>query len=279
MLLVLGALLVSYYVTIPLVGPHFSEVCRKGEYGPPDDCQSWDVVTAAILRTINGLDDHSGLMAALTGAVVAFFTGVLWWATEKLWGEARQQRKDTRKGGLASVIASRAALRSSRAAEKSANTAERALHNLEGPIIRPYRMEYYHNDSIGTISFAFRNYGRSPSVVQGVSAIFIITPANNPATIQHHITVPFMFDEMVAEKETSEILTVRHDLLRQHGDNIDKAITDLHLMINFSWDSVLGPQHGGGTRFIWSPKRRLFLSGIQLWDDPDRFPPGSTRRQ
>jgi hypothetical protein len=153
-----------------------AEVCSKGEYGPPDQCASYDIVTAFLRRLFVFLDEHNGLVAAFAGVVVAFFTGVLWNATVKLWSEARQQRQDFRKGGLAGVIAARAALRSSRAAEKSANTAERALHNLEGPLIRPDRMGFRHDESSGTISFGFRNYGRSPSVVRGVSAIFPPTP-------------------------------------------------------------------------------------------------------
>ncbi len=91
LLIVALGLLGLYYLSIPVFGPHFAQVCRKGEYGPPDHCETWDVVTASILRLMIALDEHNGIVAAVAGVTVAVFTGVLWKATDKLWRSGDEQ--------------------------------------------------------------------------------------------------------------------------------------------------------------------------------------------
>ncbi len=80
-----------YYLTIPNFGPYFAEVCSKGEYGPPDRCESWDIITALILRMFVVFDEHNGIVSAFAGVTVAVFTAVLWTATVGLWKSGERQ--------------------------------------------------------------------------------------------------------------------------------------------------------------------------------------------
>lgn len=90
-ILLTGVVVVGlYYLTIPVIGPHFAEVCSKGQYGPPDQCSSWDIVTASVLRLFVWLDGHNGFVAALASVVIAIFTAVLWRATDKTAALAEQ---------------------------------------------------------------------------------------------------------------------------------------------------------------------------------------------
>jgi hypothetical protein len=123
-LAIVATLVLIYYASLPFVGVHFLKVCHRGSYGPPDACDSWDTLTAAFLRTGYFLDEHNGAVSALASVAVAAFTAVLWLSTDKLWAEARAQRQDARKSGLASAISARAALRSARAAQLTAEAAE-----------------------------------------------------------------------------------------------------------------------------------------------------------
>ncbi len=59
-------------------------ICRKGEYGPPDNCANYNLVIFAFLSVFYFIDDHSG-------AFVAFFTFVLWYSTDKLWKLGRSE--------------------------------------------------------------------------------------------------------------------------------------------------------------------------------------------
>jgi hypothetical protein len=83
--------LAIYYASIPIFGAHYAQVCSKGEYGGPNQCSDYDIVSAVFGRAFVFADEHSGLMAALAGAVVAVFTGVLWVATHKLWLASERQ--------------------------------------------------------------------------------------------------------------------------------------------------------------------------------------------
>ena len=97
-LLVVAGALALYYALVPIFHPPYAEVCRKGEYGPPDHCTYLDAVTAFILRKLVWLDEHNGLVAAFAGLAVAGFTGVLWRSTEKLWTQAQATLIEARSG-------------------------------------------------------------------------------------------------------------------------------------------------------------------------------------
>lgn len=81
----------AYYLSIPLFGAHYAEVCSKGEYGPPDQCSSYDIVSALLGRAFVFADEHNGIVAAIAGSFVAAFTGILWWTTHKLWIASEKQ--------------------------------------------------------------------------------------------------------------------------------------------------------------------------------------------
>jgi hypothetical protein len=88
--------LALYYALIPAIHPMISEVCRKGDYAPPDHCERHDVVTSAITWLLWRADEHNGVVAAFAGLAVAFFTMVLWKSTEKLWAAGEKQARLTR---------------------------------------------------------------------------------------------------------------------------------------------------------------------------------------
>jgi hypothetical protein len=100
-LLAIAALLALYYLSIPVFGPHFAEVCSKGEQGKPDQCAYWDAVTAVILRGLIFADEHNGSIAALAGVAVAIFTAVLWVSTDKLWRLGNREFEATHRPWLA----------------------------------------------------------------------------------------------------------------------------------------------------------------------------------
>lgn len=85
------AVLLAYYLSIPLLGAHYAEACRHGFGGAPNDCSSWDVVTASILRAYIWADEQAGFVAAISSVAVAVFTAVLWVATDRLWHSANDQ--------------------------------------------------------------------------------------------------------------------------------------------------------------------------------------------
>ena len=84
-LVIFTATLFIYYLLIAVFGANYAEVCSKGRYGPPDNCSSYDIVSASFGRAFVFVDEHNGLFAAIASVAVAAFTGVLWIATEKLW--------------------------------------------------------------------------------------------------------------------------------------------------------------------------------------------------
>jgi hypothetical protein len=95
--LAIGAVaLVVYYALVPVVHPVISEVCRRGDYGPPNHCEKHDVVTSAITWLLWRADEHNGVVAAFAGLAVAFFTMVLWKSTEKLWAAGEKQAELSR---------------------------------------------------------------------------------------------------------------------------------------------------------------------------------------
>lgn len=67
---------VTYWIA-PHYGP-LSQVCHKGDYGPPDQCAQWNAVAAPLVRLLYWADEHNGLVTAFAGIVVAIFTARLW---------------------------------------------------------------------------------------------------------------------------------------------------------------------------------------------------------
>jgi len=80
------------YIILVLCGRvPFAEVCSKGKYGPPDNCSYHDIVLAWVLWLFVFADEHNGLVGALAGLAVAFFTGSLWFVTNKGLNLARDE--------------------------------------------------------------------------------------------------------------------------------------------------------------------------------------------
>lgn len=223
------------------------------------------------------LDTHSGALALFASVAIACFTLTLKWSTDNLWSEAQRQRSDARHSIYASQISARAARLSATAAKQTAEATQKLLNELEVPYVVPHDMQFSHSPTEGQITVRFKNFGRSPAIVRSVSATFRITTANVPTQVRFTCGKDFMFEDMIGDKESSERLIFKHDELRLHGQNIDQGIEDLHLMLRFAWQGLIGPSRSEMSDFIWSPQRKRFLRGIQLWDDPTRFAPRPPR--
>lgn len=114
------ALIAIYYAFAASGVAIYADVCSERVQGQPDKCAYYDVVSALIGRFFIISNEYGAAVAGLAGVAVAFFTGVLWYATEKLWGESNRQRLDARHAIYAGQVAARAALKSARAAEVTA---------------------------------------------------------------------------------------------------------------------------------------------------------------
>ncbi len=84
-LLVVTAAIIAIYFWLANKGalPQ-ADVCRKGEYGPPDNCASYDAVSALVGRALVFADEHNGLF-------IAAFTGTLWFSTHLMWKASTSQ--------------------------------------------------------------------------------------------------------------------------------------------------------------------------------------------
>lgn len=94
-----SAALVIYYAFADAGYVPYAKVCAKGDYGPPDQCAFYDVVTARVLQALVFLDQHNGAVAAGAGLAVAGFTYFLWLSTEKLWAAGEKTAEDNRISG------------------------------------------------------------------------------------------------------------------------------------------------------------------------------------
>ena len=253
-------LVLAYYLTIPIVGPYFLKVCHRATQGAPEGCIDWDILTALVLTAFDWLDDHNGVVGAIAGLMVAGFTGVLWWSTEKLWAEAKIQQGLTRESIAASVA-------SADAAAKAANVAEKALTSLETPYIYPisgYDPAHPREQMIVRL----KNYGRSPATVDKVDVGFHIMPANvfdKPALAS--FTKAFMSDVVIGDKEVSEPFYFEHQALRQYQELIEDGRYSLHLSVAVGWRSAIGGSQSYSRSFIWHWRYKRFVYGSQLWDE------------
>lgn len=255
-----AALVLLYYVAMPVIGPHFLHVCHKGKYGPPDECSSWDALTAIALRVFYFLDEHNGTISAIASVAVAGFTAVLWWSTDKLWTEARAQQELTRESVKASVA-------SAEAAAKAADISERSLKSLETPYIYPSPV-FKPDDPNETILVTLKNYGRSPATVTEVRVGFHITPANvfNQKALAEH-TRNFMADTVIGDKEESDPFYFTDPALPQYKALILDGRYSLNLFVTASWRSAVGGDQTYMRRFIWHPRYKRFVAGVQVWDE------------
>jgi hypothetical protein len=157
---------IGYYGWISIFGPYFTQVCAKGEYGPPDQCSYWDAVTATIIKSFLFLDEHAGIVSAFAGLAVAIFTGVLW------------------------VVTGRAA-DAARAAADALPIVERAYVYPVIISVGPIRdminraTVYYLGDidkldtpanEMSDLSFCIKNFGKTPAIIKGVYASWGVIP-------------------------------------------------------------------------------------------------------
>jgi hypothetical protein len=108
-----------------------SQICREGEYTHHKQCSALDPALVFLWQIFKLLDDWGAAVAALAGIAVAVFTWTLWQSTEKLWAEAREQRRDARRGTYAALVAARAARASVTHAKESAAAELRAYLTVD----------------------------------------------------------------------------------------------------------------------------------------------------
>ena len=71
--------------------PAYSEYCQKNDYTAGRDCVSYHTLVVWGLRIGNSLAHEHGLITAIFTAILALFTGRLYWATAKLTDISRQE--------------------------------------------------------------------------------------------------------------------------------------------------------------------------------------------
>lgn len=156
-LALIGVAFATYYAVIAVIGPHYAEVCSYTEKGEPYGCRKWDSVAAFVFNALGLLDRHNGIVAALSGVAVAFFTAVLWRSTDKLWQSAVDQGNATE--------------RLIKAAENSAKAADarnRPWLKIHVERTGPLTFDDLEGVSIGTVVH-IENVGTSPAIKVKVS--------------------------------------------------------------------------------------------------------------
>lgn len=88
--------------------------CHKDNF-EKEQCATYDVMLVFFWKIGKFLDEHNGAISAISGLIVAGFTGTLWWVTWGLVRVANDQRIDS--------------LRSIDAAVRAAIAAEGSIHS------------------------------------------------------------------------------------------------------------------------------------------------------
>jgi hypothetical protein len=209
-----------------------------------------------------------GVWEILSGFAVAIFTFTLWRSTLLLWKATERQRRDNKLSIRAAITAASASTKAAEAATKQAKTAEDALVKLEIPRVYPSNFSYNPENSDEMMSFQFKNYGRSPAILEKADVVLSIWPTNNISHKLFHCQYAFMVDGMIGERDFSDPIVVTNQVILQHRENIDSGITTLGLSIGLRHRDLLGSIHFGGTWYIWHYRRKRFVQGLQLWDIP-----------
>ncbi len=260
-------LLALYYGSIPFVGPVYECVKQKGENGQPDSCSYWDAVTAFFLNLVGWLDLHNGIVAALAGIAVAWFTYALRVSTEKLWSEATFQRKIGRRSTYANLIAARAAKKSADAI----TTLERAYvypsdiaDNLGGAVnIRVYDPDderAVFNMNI-IVDLSFKNLGKTPAHLEsGFIGLQFLDILGEDQKV-YSADMEFNY-ALGASEETSKIrfdfspeFTVLAN--RQIRDGAARVVLNGHIFYRDIWDKP----HISVVRFEYKPTTGRLMPG------------------
>jgi hypothetical protein len=114
--------------------------------------------------TLEFFDTHSGTFTFFASIAIACFTLTLTWSTDKLWGEAKEQRRDSRRAIFASVMNANAARKANRIAQETQRIQTRPyVHYID----IGHRDELRDRDGkkVRFMSFTvmFQNFGESPA--------------------------------------------------------------------------------------------------------------------
>ena len=261
------ALLSLYYLLISIIGPYYTKVCSKGEYGPPDHCEYWDAVTAIFLRLVFGLDEHEGLVTALASVFVAAFTGVLWYATEKLWKESKESRRDNRRAIYANLVAARAA-------RKSAETAARALLADLRPLIAVIDLTLHDTDATGIdprVTFGLRNVGSRTAIFVSLKVWVCTFEADQKnRKISHEAVGVGTSIEPKEETEKSAIFFRSTLLTADTIQQIKARKLGLFLQIDLEMSDVFGTRYPTPYPFLFDPAEWEFIRCATVLTENDK---------
>ena len=154
-------------------------------------------------------------------------------------------------------------------ARQPADSAEKALVNLDIPYVYPVELTYSPisagpGSDENTISFCFRNFGRSPAILRECWIRMTVTQLENPnerifSTGRIHINV----EDILGENETSKHFTCSAIELLPYVREIASDEVSLHVLVSITWKDVMGSV----TRtewFSWKPLAQKFIPSTQI---------------
>jgi hypothetical protein len=211
------------------------------------------------------LDIIDGVITTAATVVIAFFTIVLARVTGR-------QAKLTRELAVSTAVAAEAA-------KKSADVAEQSLTDLEGPFLYPLietedvqasiqaLRVYVHtypdnpdNPIHPVISFKFRNYGRSPALLQSISAVFFY---GQPNDVHHDQLAGFASEMLIDAGAMSETSTARR-LLEGIGKNeyqsIMAGVGKVLLRGSIIFFDIFGNRYEQKFCLAWKPDMNKFMA-------------------
>jgi hypothetical protein len=121
------------------------------------------------------LDAHAGLIAALGGLVVAFFTATLWRSTDKLWHAGERPLRVARQATRANIATAKAAKKSADAVvavERARFFIDAKQTNMEKilGLLKDHSgsMEDHVPNGTPFVTVSFKNFGKTPGTIQEI---------------------------------------------------------------------------------------------------------------
>jgi hypothetical protein len=177
---------------------------------------------------------------------------------------------------VSNVFLWRANNRSASIAEQSAENAERALQSLEIPHVFPVELKFsvfedpHGAPLIATVSASLKNFGRSPAFLKELYLIVAVTNLVRRAgdrPLYHSGRIPFMAEDVIGDKETIGPFEKSVPELLPYCSRIKDGSLQLGLLVNHRIDDALKDTFGRGAWYVWNPKRKKFVAGVQLWTE------------
>jgi hypothetical protein len=100
--------------------PRYADICEQAKNASNENCTTHNIAFVAIWHIGKFLEEHNGAVTAVATFFIAIFTVVLAVSTNKLWDEARENRKLT-------ILSVNAAAASANASSRLAKASKRQL--------------------------------------------------------------------------------------------------------------------------------------------------------